>query len=660
LKHGVANRNYNISKYPSTTDTLPTSLIESTVQDYIVLDNYISDNLMSSNTKSMSTNSEAIGPPSNYNFTFDFDSLLSMDIALIATSKSISTNFNSGKISNSVIVEPSILTNESSDNLIPKDSDMITTNTLLSDYIETNIELSDIIASSSSESSSQTLSTTSMDMTLTNPLLFNNDHDQTERRLSEEFKQKPQQVVKELALLEKEISDIEELQLYKEVEAVRIADTEESINIEQSSLKIDKNINIFDDYHILITGLSTFDKDSYENIITVNGGKIIKEISDIQYKNMVIVSYPTSYRRRNYLIGLVYNLPLVHSSWIEDCITNNEILSYDAYLLPQGGSSLFPYYVFKNTQQKNNLIKPKTRSNFGCKIFNGYYFINNASEMWDEIIVACGGIIIDCGENISEFTHRNKKIDPSKIKNNIDYILLDSQIQNEDNDQNNKQSIQYCYGKLNRKNNRAISLWNVTNSCKVSVEWLVQCIQLGYRIDVGDCDIFLPNSDKTNPYSIKKDKEPRYMKYDLICYSDNNDNNNNNNNDNDNYNIDNNNDNYNIDTNNNRYHIGQIIKFIVTKSRNNEIIKASIKQLEVINNYNDNAQKIQYKNKELSISSKKYIDINVNNIIKKIVVMKKSDLYKLEYPKYDNDIYYYSELCKSNFSISQMEKHSSC
>jgi len=66
----------------------------------------------------------------------------------------------------------------------------------------------------------------------------------------------------------------------------------------------------------------------------------------VALNNIVVVALPSGFRRPNYLFAIAAGSLIVHPQWIDECVKQREIASYDRFVLPTGTSVVGPYFSF--------------------------------------------------------------------------------------------------------------------------------------------------------------------------------------------------------------------------------------------------------------------------------------------------------------------------
>lgn len=166
-----------------------------------------------------------------------------------------------------------------------------------------------------------------------------------------------------------------------------------------------KEKKIFTGFHFMLSGLSSSIRKSLKTTIRRNGGFIYNEISTfeddmkecektpVEGENEELAAFvvlslcePSAYRKAKYLYSLAVGVPVVHYSWINDCLEEKEQLNILKYILPNGLSMSHGMYRFPpvkdNTQHsidspvRNNdiedlsILSPKPSSTALTGIFN--------------------------------------------------------------------------------------------------------------------------------------------------------------------------------------------------------------------------------------------------------------------------------------------------
>ena len=79
-------------------------------------------------------------------------------------------------------------------------------------------------------------------------------------------------------------------------------------------------------------------------------GKDSKTKTPWLYDRLVVLSLPYGSRRETYLLACSLEIPLVHPSWVKDCVSSGALLPMGEYLLPTAFTPLRPFMSFRRNQ----------------------------------------------------------------------------------------------------------------------------------------------------------------------------------------------------------------------------------------------------------------------------------------------------------------------
>lgn len=225
---------------------------------------------------------------------------------------------------------------------------------------------------------------------------------------------------------------------------------------------------------------------------------------------VVLLTAPTQYRKARFLLGAVSPLvTLIHPSWVNECITKGYRVGSDEYSLPAGMPICQPFARLMINGDTGSSIKVTQLNNDdtglllqGLKVAN-LTGISNKDYPWDSILAAAGCEKVRLTSDLrSQIRNCNEKIDGLNVAL-VDFDCTDADV-----------SPWKKRDDLFTASQRSFFV--------VTVEWLVQSIISGVRLDFNEHPVFNPfytSKLKDDNTLLRKSKDnKRYMVGDIVMY----------------------------------------------------------------------------------------------------------------------------------------------
>jgi hypothetical protein len=130
-------------------------------------------------------------------------------------------------------------------------------------------------------------------------------------------------------------------------------------------------------------------------------------------RTLILLSQPTAFRRRLYLLALAKGIPIVHFRYVFDCVESREMLTcdqavgtdeatpllpIDPYALPSGPAIYHPSYVFPLQEPQAQAHLEGSSQRNPREIFSGLRILNLVPQAraadWHELLAAAGAVVM--------------------------------------------------------------------------------------------------------------------------------------------------------------------------------------------------------------------------------------------------------------------------